>query len=68
MSSTQAPSSPSELVVPPIRLAQSAVTDAVFEQAAQHFGPNELADLVWTIAVINTWNRLGAAAHPWPLD
>jgi AhpD family alkylhydroperoxidase len=57
-----------ELTEAMTRLADSAVTDAVFAQAAAHFGPNELADLIWTIAVINTWNRLGAAAHPWPLD
>jgi alkylhydroperoxidase family enzyme len=27
----------------------------------------ELAELIWTITVINAWNRLGATARPWPL-
>jgi alkylhydroperoxidase family enzyme len=27
----------------------------------------ELAELIWAIAVINTWNRLGATARPRPL-
>jgi AhpD family alkylhydroperoxidase len=50
------------------RLADRAVSDEVYAAAAAHFSDNELADLIWAIAVINTWNRLGAAAHPWPLD
>jgi len=32
------------------------------------FSEQELAELIWLIAVINTWNRPGAAARPRPLD
>jgi hypothetical protein len=28
----------------------------------------ELAELLWTITVINAWNRLGAVARPWALS
>jgi len=50
------------------RLTDGEVPDAVFDEAARHFTEVELAELIWTIAVINTWNRLGATARPWPLD
>lgn len=50
------------------RLADSEVGDGVWDQAAEQFTAEELAELVWHIAVINTWNRLGAIARPWPLS
>jgi alkylhydroperoxidase family enzyme len=43
------------------------VPDEVFEEAARHFTEVELAELIWVIAVINAWNRVGAVARPWPL-
>ncbi|WP_329368944.1 carboxymuconolactone decarboxylase family protein [Streptomyces sp. NBC_00669] len=49
------------------RLTDGPVPDAVVDEAAEHFGPTELAELLWTITVINAWNRLGAVARPWPL-
>ena len=49
------------------RLTDGAVSDEVFNEAAGHFNETELAGLIWDIAVINTWNRLGAIARPWPL-
>lgn len=50
------------------RLAGHPVGDELLARVAGHFTEVELAELVWTIAVINTWNRLGAAGHPWPLS
>jgi AhpD family alkylhydroperoxidase len=50
------------------RLSQGPVTDAVFATAAAAFSETELAELIWTITVINAWNRLGATARPWELD
>ena len=50
------------------RLADSEVSDEVWAAAAGQFTEPELAELVWHIAVINTWNRLGAIARPWPLS
>jgi alkylhydroperoxidase family enzyme len=49
------------------RLSQGPVSDAVCTEAAEHFSETELAELIWAIAVINAWNRLGATARPWPL-
>jgi AhpD family alkylhydroperoxidase len=49
------------------RLSEGPVTDAVFAAAADAFDETELAELIWTITVINAWNRLGATARPWPL-
>ena len=50
------------------RLTDGPVGDDVFDAAAAQFSEVELAELLWTIAVINAWNRLGATAHPWPLS
>lgn len=50
------------------RLTDGQVSDEVFDEATRQFTEVELAELIWTIAVINTWNRLGATARPWPLD
>ena len=50
------------------RLTDGPVSDEVFAAAAAEFDETELAELIWTITVINAWNRLGATARPWPLD
>ncbi|WP_371526422.1 carboxymuconolactone decarboxylase family protein [Streptomyces sp. NBC_01283] len=50
------------------RLTGGPVTDEVYDRAAGEFTEVELAELIWTITVINAWNRLGATARPWPLD
>ncbi|MDI1463982.1 carboxymuconolactone decarboxylase family protein [Catellatospora sp. KI3] len=50
------------------RLSEAPVGDEVVAAAAEHFSEVELAELMWTITVINAWNRLGAAARPWPLS
>jgi AhpD family alkylhydroperoxidase len=49
-------------------LTDGPVGDEVFATAAAQFSEVELAELIWTITVINAWNRLGATARPWPLD
>ena len=56
-----------ELTEAGTRLTDGPVTDEVYAQAAAEFSETELAELIWTIAVINTWNRLGAVARPWAL-
>ena len=56
-----------ELTEAGTRLTDGPVPDEVVSRAATEFSETELAELVWTIAVINTWNRLGAVARPWPL-
>jgi AhpD family alkylhydroperoxidase len=56
-----------ELTEAGTRLTDGRVPDEVFARAAAEFSETELAELIWTIAVINAWNRLGAIARPWPL-
>lgn len=45
-------------------LAPSGVPDDVFAAARKHFDETPLAHLLWTIAAINAWNRVGIAASP----
>jgi len=56
-----------ELTEAATKLSEGPVSDEVFARAAAQFGETELAELIWTITVINAWNRLGATARPWPL-
>lgn len=56
-----------ELTEAATRLTDGEVGDEVFNRAAAQFSEVELAELIWAIAVITTWNRLGATARPWPL-
>jgi alkylhydroperoxidase family enzyme len=50
------------------RLTDGPVSDEVYAAAAAQFSDVELAELLWTITVINAWNRLGATARPWPIN
>ena len=56
-----------ELTEAMTRVADSIVDEETFARAARAFDEQDLSDLVWLIAVINTWNLLGATAHPWPV-
>jgi AhpD family alkylhydroperoxidase len=56
-----------ELTEAATRLTEGGVSDEVFERAAAEFSEVELAELIWTITVINAWNRLGVTARPWGL-
>jgi AhpD family alkylhydroperoxidase len=56
-----------ELTEAGTRLTDGPVPDEVVSRAAAEFSETELAEPIWTIAVINAWNRLGAVARPWPL-
>ena len=40
-----------------------AVTDEIWDEAARHYDPEQLAALVLGIANINFWNRLNAATR-----
>jgi AhpD family alkylhydroperoxidase len=48
------------------RLGEHGVTDDVWGAAAKHFEEAELAQVVWAIAAINSWNRMGVATHLQP--
>lgn len=48
------------------RLTGEGVSDAVWDEAAGHFGPEELAALVGEVALINTLNRIGVPLRTQP--
>ncbi len=50
------------------RLSDGPVSDEVWNAAAAEFTDVELAELVWSIAIINTWNRLAGPARPWEIE
>src|SRR5579875_929871 len=54
-----------ELTEAGTRLTDGPVPDEVYERAAAEFTETELAELIWVIAVINAWNRVGVVARPW---
>jgi AhpD family alkylhydroperoxidase len=57
-----------ELTEAMTRLTEAPVGDETFARAREQFTDVELAELIWSITVINAWNRLGATARPWPLS
>ena len=54
-----------ELTEQMTRLAQEPITDEDYDRAATHFTTHELAELIWAIAIVNTWNRLEATTRAW---
>jgi alkylhydroperoxidase family enzyme len=38
----------------------------VWNEASAHFEPDELAQLVWAITLINAWNRIAIATRMQP--
>lgn len=55
-----------ELTEAMTRLTDGPVPDELYDRIATHFTDVELAELIWTITVINAWNRLSATARTWP--
>jgi AhpD family alkylhydroperoxidase len=47
-------------------IADKHVPDAVMEEAALHFSPDELAAIVWTAVTINAYNRIAITGHATP--
>ena len=47
-------------------VAESHVPDRVWDRAMAHFGPDELAQIVYAITAINAWNRLQIATRVEP--
>ncbi|MFG3050874.1 carboxymuconolactone decarboxylase family protein [Kitasatospora sp. NPDC048239] len=44
-------------------LTQGHVPDAVYNEAAEQFEPEELAQLIALIVTINSWNRIGVTSR-----
>ena len=57
-----------ELTEAVTRLSEGPVSDEVWARAAEQFEETELADLVWLITAINSWNRVNVTAHVWPVN
>jgi len=47
-------------------LPTSNVPDEIYEEAARHFEPKELAQLIWTVTIINAWNRIAITSRMVP--
>jgi AhpD family alkylhydroperoxidase len=47
-------------------LTDGFVPDEVYERAAEHFDPTELAHLIAAITAINVWNRFGVSTRGVP--
>lgn len=45
------------------RIQPEGLTDALYQRASQIFSEQELTDVIFSIAQINAWNRLGVAFH-----
>ncbi|RKT82954.1 alkylhydroperoxidase AhpD family core domain-containing protein [Saccharopolyspora antimicrobica] len=55
-----------ELTEAMTRLSEGPVEDELFSRVSAEFTDVEMAELIWTIAGINVWNRIAATARPWP--
>jgi AhpD family alkylhydroperoxidase len=47
-------------------LPTSNVPDEVYEEAARHFEPKELALVIWAVTIINAWNRIAITSRMVP--
>jgi AhpD family alkylhydroperoxidase len=47
-------------------ISDEHVSREVWNEASAHFKPEELAQLVWAIAVINAWNRIAITTRMLP--
>jgi AhpD family alkylhydroperoxidase len=47
-------------------ISEEHVPREVWEEASAHFAPEELAQLVWAITVINAWNRIAITTRMLP--
>ena len=47
-------------------ISDGQVPREVWDQAAEHFEPRELAQLVWAITAINSWNRIAISTRMLP--
>ena len=47
-------------------ISDDHVPHEVWEEASAHFEPEELAQLVWAITVINAWNRIAITTRMRP--
>lgn len=46
-------------------LADGHVPRSIYDEAAQHFEPEQLAQLIALLVTINAWNRIGVTTRCW---
>ncbi|MBW4718229.1 carboxymuconolactone decarboxylase family protein [Saccharothrix obliqua] len=51
-----------------VTVLSSGVPEDVRAEAAEQFDERELTELLWVIAVINTWNRMVATTGAWEVS
>jgi AhpD family alkylhydroperoxidase len=49
-------------------MSEGRVTDELWAGVAKEFTEVELAELMWTIIIINVWNRVAGPGRPWPIE
>ncbi|MEU9027578.1 carboxymuconolactone decarboxylase family protein [Streptomyces sp. NPDC048383] len=49
-----------------ITLLPAGVSDAVWDEAARHFGEEQLAQLIALICTVNVWNRMNVSTRKTP--
>lgn len=50
------------------RIADRTISEAVHEEIREVFNAQEIGDLVWVVATINTWNRVNVGLKTLPGD
>ena len=51
-----------------VTLIPGGVSDELFDRSRAHFSDQELADLTWAVAAINSWNRIAISFRAVPGD
>lgn len=44
-------------------ISRDGLTEETFQKALKYFNEKQLAQLIFTVAVTNTWNRLAVSSH-----
>lgn len=39
-------------------IREEGISDAIYQQAREHFSEKEIAEIAFAVAIINSWNRL----------
>lgn len=44
-------------------ISREGLTDKTYEEASRHFSETEIAQLIFTVVVTNSWNRIAVSVH-----
>lgn len=45
------------------QIGKAGLTDETYKKALEHFGETGVAQLIFTVAVVNSWNRIAISMH-----